>query len=138
MNLASLISDNINEILVKIIKFTKTRRKILIQNITNVRNPGFVPKDLAVNEFSDLLNNAIDEHIQHQRLVLLDTENIKFGNNGNFEVKPVIDEQSKELLEENQDEYFELQINKLWENSLNQKVAAELLKQKRQTSPIEY
>lgn len=138
MNLASLISDNINEILVKIIKFTKTRRKILIQNITNVRNPGFVPKDLAVNEFSDLLNNAIDEHIQHQRLVLLDTENIKFGNNGNFEVKPVIDEQSKELFEENQDEYFELQINKLWENSLNQKVAAELLKQKRQTSPIEY
>lgn len=138
MNLASLISDNINEILVKIIKFTKTRRKILIQNITNVRNPGFVPKDLAVNEFSDLLNNAIDEHIQHQRLVLLDTENIKFGDNGNFEVKPVIDEQSKELFEENQDEYFELQINKLWENSLNQKVAAELLKQKRQTSPIEH
>ena len=138
MNLASLISDNINEILVKIIKFTKTRRKILIQNITNVRNPGFVPKDLAVNEFSDLLNNAIDEHIQHQRLVLLDTENIKFGDNGNFEIKPVIDEQSKELFEENQDEYFELQINKLWENSLNQKVAAELLKQKRQTSPIEY
>ena len=138
MNLASLISDNINEILVKIIKFTKTRRKILIQNITNVHNPGFVPKDLAVNEFSDLLNNAIDEHLQHQRLVLLDTENIKFGDNGNFEVRPVIDEQSKELFEENQDEYFELQINKLWENSLNQKVAAELLKQKQQTSPIEH
>ena len=138
MNLASLISDNINEILVKIIKFTKTRRKILIQNITNVHNPGFVPKDLAVNEFSDLLNNAIDEHLQHQRLVLLDTENIKFGDNGNFEVRHVIDEQSKELFEENQDEYFELQINKLWENSLNQKVAAELLKQKQQTSPIEH
>jgi hypothetical protein len=85
-----------------------------------------------------LLNNAIDEHIQHQRLVLLDTENIKFGDNGNFEIKPVIDEQSKELFEENQDEYFELQINKLWENSLNQKVAAELLKQKQQTGSIEY
>lgn len=138
MNLTSLISDNITEILVKIIKFTRTRRKILIQNITNVHNPGFVPKDLAVNEFSDSLNNAIDEYIRNQRLVLRDTENIKFGDNGNFEIKPVVDEQSKELFEENQDEYFELQINKLWENSLNQKVATELLKQKKQTIPTDY
>jgi len=138
MNLTSLISDNITEILVKIIEFTRTRRKILIQNITNVHNPGFLPKDLAINEFSDSLNNAIDEHIRNQRLVLRDTENIKFGDNGSFEIKPVVDEQSKELLEENQDEYFELQINKLWENSLNQKVAAELLKQKQQTIPTDY
>ena len=138
MNLTSLISDNITEILVKIIKFTRTRRKILIQNITNVHNPGFVPKDLAVNEFSDSLNNAIDEHIRNQRLVLRDTETIKFGDNGSFEIKPVVDEQSKELFEENQDEYFELQINKLWENSLNQKVATELLKQKKQTIPTDY
>jgi len=138
MNLTSLISDNITEILVKIIEFTRTRRKILIQNITNVHNPGFVPKDLAVNEFSDSLNNAIDEHIRNQRLILRDTETIKFGDNGSFEIKPVVDEQSKELLEENQDEYFELQINKLWENSLNQKVAAELLKQKQQTIPTDY
>jgi flagellar basal body rod protein FlgB len=52
MNLPSLITDNITELLVKIIEFTQRRQKILIRNINNVRSPGFVPKDLAVDEFS--------------------------------------------------------------------------------------
>ncbi len=138
MNLTSLITDNITEILVKIMEFTHTRQKILTQNITNVNNPGFVPKELAVNEFSGLLNNAIDEHIQNQRLLLRDTENIKFGVKGSFEVKPMVDEHSKELLEENRDEYLELQIIKLLENSLNQRVAAELLRQKQKTVSTDY
>ena len=138
MNLTSLITDNVTEILVKIIEFTHTRQKILTQNITNVNNPGFVPKELAVNEFSGLLNNAIDEHIRNQRLLLRDTENIKFGVKGSFEVKPMVDEHSKELLEENRDEYLELQITKLLENSLNQRVAAELLRQKQKTVSTDY
>ena len=138
MNLTSLITDNITELLVKIMEFTRTRQKILIQNITNVNNPRFVPKELAVNEFSGLLNNAIDEHIRNQRLLLRDTENIKFGVKGSFEVKPMVDEHSKELLEENRDEYLELQITKLLENSLNQRVAAELLRQKQKTVSTDY
>ena len=137
MNLMSLITDNITEILIKIVKFTQTRQKILIQNIINVQNPGFVPKELEVNEFSDVLNNAIDEHVQNQRLVLRDTENIKFGASGSIELNPVIDEYGIKLLEENRDEYIERQINKLWENSLNQKLAAELLRQKQGTIPID-
>ncbi len=132
MNLMSLITDNITEILVKIIEFTHNRQKILTQNITNVNNPGFVPKELAVEEFSNLLNNALEEHIRNQRLILRDTENIKFGVSGSFEVKPMADKHSKELLEKNRDKYLELQINKLLENSLNQRVAAELLRQKQQ------
>ena len=138
MNLTSLITDNITEILVKIIQFTQTRQKILTRNITNIHNPGFVPKDLAVNEFSELLNNAINEHVQNQRLVLRDTENVKFDVSGSFEVKLVVDEYGKELLEENRDEYIELQINKLLQNSLNQRVAAELLRQKQGTISIDY
>ncbi len=138
MNLTSLITDNITEILVKIMEFTHTRQKILTHNITNVNNPGFVPKELAVNEFSGLLNNAIDEHIRNQRLLLRDTENIKFGVKGSFEVKPMVDEHSKELLEENRDEYLELQITKLLENSLNQRVAAELLRQKQKMVSTDY
>lgn len=130
MNLTSLITDNITEVLVKIIEFTQTRQKILTQNINSIHSPGFVPKDLAVDEFSNLLNNAIAEHIQNQWLVLRDTENIKFGISGSFEVRPVVDKYAKGLLQENLDEYIELQINKLLENSLNQRVAAELLKQK--------
>ena len=137
MNLMSLITDNITEILIKIVKFTQTRQKILIQNIINVQNPGFVPQELEVDEFSDLLNNAIDEHVRNQRLVLRDTENIKFGARGSIELKPVIDEHGIKLLEDDRDEYIERQISKLWENSLNQKVAAELLRQKQGTIPID-
>ena len=137
MNLMSLVTDNITEILIKIVKFTQSRQKILIQNIINIQNPGFVPQELEVDEFSDLLINAIDEHVRNQRLVLCDTENIKFGVSGGIELKPVIDEHGVKLLEEDQDEYIERQINKLWENSINQKVAAELLRQKQGTIPID-
>jgi flagellar basal body rod protein FlgB len=127
MNITPLITDNITEILVKIIEFTHNRQKILTQNITNLNNPGFVPKELAVNEFSDLLNNALDEHIRNQRLILCDTENIKFGVSGSFEVKPILDEQSKELLEENRDGYLELQINKLLDSQAKAKKQYELI-----------
>jgi flagellar basal body rod protein FlgB len=130
MNLTSAITDNITELLFKIIEFTQTRQKILIQNINNIHTYGFIPKDLAVNEFSRLLNNAIEEHTRNQRLLFCDTENIRFGEEGSFEVRPITDENAKELLENNPDEYLELQINKLLENSLNQRIATELMKQK--------
>jgi len=138
MNLAPLITDNVTEILIKIIKFAQMRQKILTRNIINIQDPGFVPKELEVNEFSSLLNNAIDEHVRNRRLILRDTENIKFGISGSFEVKPVVDEYAKELLEENRDEYLDLQVNKLWENSLNQKIAAELLRQKQEIILVDY
>jgi len=138
MNLMSLITDNITEILIKIVKFTQIRQKILIQNIINVQNPGFIPKELEVYEFSDVLNNAIDEHVRNQRLVLRDTENIKFGARGSIELKPIIDEHGIKLLEQNREKYIVRQINKLWENSLNQKLAAELLRQKQGFISIDY
>ena len=130
MDLASLITDNVTEILVKIIEFTEARQKIITQNINSFQSPGFEPKDLNVSEFSDLLHNAINEHIQSQRLVLHDTENFKFGSDGNFEVKPIIDKYAKELLEDNHDQYLGLQTDKLLENSLNKRLATELLRQK--------
>lgn len=130
MKLASLITDNITELLVKIMKFTQTRQKILTQNINNIHTYGFVPKDLAVDEFSCIMNNAIDEHVQNNHLLLRDTDNIKFGTMGKFDVRPVIDEHAKKLLEKDTNEYLELQINRLMENSLNQRITAELMKQK--------
>ncbi len=130
MNLTSLITDNITEILIKIVKFTQSRQKILVQNIINIHSPGFVPRDLEVDEFSTVLNNAIDEHVQHRHLLLYDTENIKFRAAGDLELSPIVDEHAERLLEEDRDEYIEWQIDKLWENSLSQKVAAELLRQK--------
>jgi flagellar basal body rod protein FlgB len=137
MNLMSLLTDNITELLIKIVKFTRTRQKILIQNIINVRNPGYIPKELEVDEFSDVLNYAIDEHVRNKRLLLRDTENIKFGIRGSIDIKPVVDEHGIKLLEENREEYIERQVHKLWENALNQKLAAELLRQKQGTFPID-
>jgi len=133
MNLTPLLADNVAELLFKIIEFTQARQKILIQNITDMHRFGFVPKDLLVEEFSELLDDALDEHIAHRRLILRDTENIKFGAHGDFEVRPIIDRCAKELLDQSQERYIRLQINKLLENSLNQRVAAELLR-RRQTA----
>ncbi len=136
MNLTSLITDNIAELLVKIIEFTQSRQKILARNINNIHSPGFVPKDLVVEEFCSLLSNAINEHTRSRRLLFYDTKNIKFGADGRLEVKPTTDKYAKKLLEESRNEYIELQINKLLENSLNQRVAAELLMQKQEMISI--
>jgi len=129
MNLLTLITDDITELLIKIIEFTQIRQKILIQNIKNFHSPGFIPKDLGVDEFCSLLNDAINEHLENQRLILRDTENIKFHLSSGLEAKPVVDKSAKQLLEENRDAYIASQIKKIFENSLNQRVAAELLKQ---------
>jgi flagellar basal body rod protein FlgB len=136
MNLPSLATDNITELLTKIIEFTHARQKILTQNMNNVHSQGFIPKDLNVDEFSELLKDAVNEHIRNQRLLLRDTENIKFGEEGRIEIRAIPDKYAKEMLENNPDEYIELQINKLLENSLNQRVAAELLRQKQGTASV--
>lgn len=138
MNLTSLINDNISEILTLLIEFTQARQKILIQNITKSHIPGFIPKELDVNEFSNLLNFAIDEHMRTNRLVFYDTENIKFRSDGDFYFISIEDESSKVLIENSVDEYFKLQIKKLWENSLNQKIAAKLLRQKQKQFTVNY
>ena len=130
MNLSPLVTDNITELLIKIIEFTQTRQKILTRNINEVRSPGFVPKDLPVDEFCLLLNTAVSEHVRTKRLALCDTANIKFGRGNDLETRSIIDEKAREILANNADEYIEVQINKLLENSLNQRIAAELLKQK--------
>jgi flagellar basal body rod protein FlgB len=130
MNQQTIIADNITEVLTKIIEFTNTRQKILTENINNVHNFGFIPKDLPVNEFSDLMDTAISEHVRNQRLILCDSKNITFGQDGFFAARPVIDDFAKKLLEEDKDKYIELQINKLLENGINQRLAAELLQQR--------
>ena len=138
MNLSALVTDNITEILIRIVKFTQTRHKILIQNIIHMRDPEFVPKELEVNEFSSLLSHAVDEHVRNQRLVLVDTENIKFDVEGRIEIRPIVDELGRKLFQQNREEYLERQIDKLWENSLNQTLAAELLRKKQGTISFDW
>lgn len=130
MKIPDTITDNITDILVKIISFTKSRHDILLKNINHVNDPDFLPKDMAVDEFSGLMNNAINEHILNRRLLLCDTETIKFGTEGHFSVNPQVDNFAHDLLIDNRDKYLELQVNKMMENSLNMKLAVQLLKQK--------
>jgi flagellar basal body rod protein FlgB len=129
-SLAGAASDGITELLLKIIEFTQIRQKILIQNVNSIQTPGFVPRDLPVAEFSNLINIAISEYSTSQRLVLCDGQNVKFGQAGCFETAVLVDQDAQKLLEEDRDEYLRAQINKMLENTLNQKIALELLKQK--------
>lgn len=129
------IEDNLCEVLLKIVKFTQSRQKILARNIHDATQPRFVPKDLPCTEFANILNVALDEHVQQNRLLLVDTDNIKFLGEGSFETKAVVDSHAKHLLETSTEEYLQYQVQKLLENSLSQRFAAQLLKE-RQESPL--
>ena len=130
MKIKATATDNVTELLVKILEFTRTRRHIITENINNAKKPGFVPRDLPIEEFSKTLHVAVDEHVNNGRLVFQDSDNIRFGFAGSIELKPVTDHYAKDLFETNMDEYLEFQVNKLLENSMNEKLAAELVKQK--------
>jgi len=130
MEFSSLIRDNLSELLVKIVQFTDRRRDVLYENIHNTRTPGFTPRDMPVPEFVQILNGAIAEHLQHQRLLFCDSENIQFGKNSVMAITPIPDNPAKTLLQADRDQYMELQVGKLLENSLNRKVAKELLRLK--------
>jgi flagellar basal body rod protein FlgB len=130
MDLLSLIPDNIAEVLVEILRFTELRRRLLHGNIHGVDVPGFTPQDMPVREFAEILNDAVAEHLRNHRLLFRDTPNITFGPGSSTRIRPVVDTHAHALLQKSRDEYMELQVNKLLENALNRKVAAELLRQK--------
>ena len=127
MDLLSSIPDNLTELLVRIIRFTELRRDVLYRNMHNTRTPGFVPQDMPMLEFVGVLNGAIAEHLRNRRLLFCDTANIRFGPNSSMEIRPQPDPDARALLERNCDEYIQLQVSKLLENSLNRKIAKELL-----------
>ncbi len=131
MDLTSLIPDNLSELLVKIVQFTASRRPLLHRNIHKMHTPGFEPQDLPVCEFVHVLNEAIVEHLSSRRLLFRDTENITFGGSGTMHVTPVADKHAEALLTANPDDYLEHQVDKLLENSLNERVAQNLLRLKR-------
>ncbi len=130
MDSLSLVPDNIAELLVEILQFTGLRRRILHDNIRCVDASAFVPRDMPVREFADVLNNAVAEHLRSRRLLFRDTSNIAFGRNGSTTIRPIVDTHAHALLQKSRDEYLELQVNKLLENALNRKVAMELLRHK--------
>jgi len=136
MKQQTVAADNITEILVKIVEFTKKRQKILIRNINNIQNKTFIPKDLDADEFSDILSAALYDHQRTGWLILRDGRYTKFGANGTFQVNSLTDTNAKLLLKEKPSEYLQMQIDKLFENSINQRLAAEMLRQKQSLTTI--
>jgi flagellar basal body rod protein FlgB len=136
MNLSALMTDNVAELLVKIIEFTRVRHQVLIENIDYMGKSGFLPKDLEVEQFAELMEEAITEHQLYGRLRLRDTQHIKFGENGRFELEAVVDENARDLLERNIKAYVDLQKDKLRENLVNHRLAGELLRQKQGISSV--
>ena len=98
MNVCSNITDNVTELLVHIVEFTERRNKLLMNNVLEYNRPGFTPMDLDVTGFADLMTDAVSEHVQNERLLLRDTETIRFGCEGVFESSPVADESAKKLI----------------------------------------
>jgi flagellar basal body rod protein FlgB len=125
-------TDNLTELLSRIIDFTERRKEVLTRNLFDYRNSGFIPKDLPVHEFSDTLTHALAEHIRNKRLLLEDRQNVRFYSNGDFDAEAIADTDGVVLLENNPQAYVQEQISKLSENLIHNRLAVELLRQKRQ------
>jgi len=133
MNLnTSPVTDNITDILNRILDFTERRKEILTRNLFDYRNPDFKPCDLPVHEFAGALTRAVAEHVQNKRLVLEDSQNVQFLDQGDFVAVAVTDSQAHQLLNEDTQAYINQQIQKMSENMIHNRIACELLRQKRQ------
>lgn len=136
MELSSLVQDNIDEILVKIIAFTRLKHKIISANINNCNRPGFVPKKLDSEEFASLISSGLAEHFKTNRLILQDGENVSFGSNGDFAITTRPDVSAATACKDDVDSFLRMQKKRLSENMMNNKLAVALFEQKLQKSRI--
>ena len=127
MELVPLATDNVSDLLLKIVEFTRLREEILERNIDSAHMEGFVPHDLPLDEFCEVLDCAVVEHVQSERLLLRDTRNVKFGAQGKVYVRPIVDGAAQQVLAHDVDQFVKAQQEKLDENALNRRLALELL-----------
>ncbi|MCI0498492.1 MAG: hypothetical protein L0Y36_02270 [Planctomycetales bacterium] len=130
MKTTSTAIDNITEVLTRIVEFTERRREVLTRNLFDYKTDGFRPKDLPVFEFAECMTEAVSEHLRTQRLLLCDRDHITFGEEGSFDALADVDAEAENLLKTNTKHYLQMQIHKLSENLMNNRIAVELLKQK--------
>lgn len=128
--------DNITEVLLRIIDYTERRRDVLTRNIFDYRTDNFCPQDLPETEFAQRMTEAVSEHLRSARLLFCDSDHIRFGGGGVFEISPVADEKSQALLRTSVRDYLKHQIQKLSENLMNNRIAAELLRHQQQRRSV--
>jgi flagellar basal body rod protein FlgB len=135
-DLSSLIRDNIDELLVKIIQFTHIRHKVILENINNCHSAGFIPRQVDAEYFAKVISIALSEHQKNRRLVLCDSESVSFMPGGRLSVKLEVDAAARRLFEEDFDQYLCLQEQRLSENTINNKTACALLGHKLKLAKI--
>jgi flagellar basal body rod protein FlgB len=128
----SPVTDNVTEILNRILDFTERRKELLSRNLFDYKNKEFIPHDLPVHEFAGAMTRALAEHLQNKRLLLEDSPNIHFLDQGDFDAAAVVDQDAHQLLNQDAQAYLNQQIQKLSENMIHNRIANELLRQKRQ------
>ncbi len=127
MNLLSLVPDNLTEVLLKILRFTELRHKVLYRNLQSAEEAGFRPQDMPAAEFASVLDHAVAEHLQSHRLVFRDTDNVRFGPSGSMELRASVDEHADTLLHADHQAYVQYEKKLCRENALNRLVAEGLL-----------
>ncbi len=127
MNTVTEKTENVTELLLQILEFTEQRKEILARNIFDRYKPEFIPRDLPAAEFAQCLTDALGEHLCRNRLLFCDSSHVRFEANGLLEIEPVPDMEAHHLLRNNPTQYLKVQIQKLSENLLNNRIAAELL-----------
>jgi len=137
MELSSLVRDNIDEILVRIIQFTNIHHTILTENIRNCRKADFVPRYVDVEDFAKVISVALNEHQRNQRLALCDSRTISFTVGGEFTLKSQVDIEAAGLVENDFEAFIELQKDRLRENILNNKAACALFSHKLQMAEMQ-
>jgi len=127
MDLSSLIRDNIDDILVKIIQFTHIRHSIILDNIKNCHAADFAPRYIDAENFAKVISIALSEHQRSRKLMLCDSQTVSFAPGGRLSLKPQVDTAAQRLFEEDFDQYIRLQKQRLNENTINNKTACALL-----------
>ncbi len=136
MKTESQIVDNVTEVLSRIIDYTERRRDVLTRNIFDYRQANYCPQDLPETEFAQRMTEAVSEHVRSERLLFCDSDHIQFHTGGGFDIQPVADARANDLLRSNVHDYLKLQIQKLSENLMNNRIAAELLRHQQQRQSV--
>ncbi len=136
MKSESQIVDNVTDLLSRIIDYTERRRDVLTRNIFDYGQADYCPQDLPETEFAQRMTEAVSEHVRSERLLFCDSDHIQFHTGGGFDIHPVADAKANDLLRSNVHDYLKLQIQKLSENLMNNRIAAELLRHQQQRQSV--
>lgn len=136
MDLSSLIRDNIDDVLVKVIQFTHIRHNVILKNIEECHRLDFTPRCLDVEDFARVISAALSEHQKSKRLALCDSPTVSFTSEGRLNIKLKVDTDAQRLFEQDFDQYIRLQQQQLDENVINNRTACALLSRKLKASKV--